>query len=127
MSVPTSALGYIVNASLAADILGEAIKVRQHGELTMMIQVPSVSALPNGLISLQGNLDGSAAGLADQTKWKDIPGAFSELLVSSAGLLVVKDLVCIWYGLNCFEYVRLKYKSTSGGAGNYLSAQYRAR
>jgi hypothetical protein len=64
-NAPDNNLTYLVEAPLTADVEGPAIEMGAEGRLTMFIQVPSVSGSPNGLISLQGSLDGS--------KWLDSP------------------------------------------------------
>lgn len=121
MSVPTLNLTYLVASSMAADILGGAIPVRQHGQLTMRIIVPSIAGTPNGLLSLQGRLD-----VTDANAWVDILGAFSELpgAGTSGALAAAVDKHCVWSGIN-FSEVRLKWKFTSGTGA--LSARYRSR
>ncbi len=110
---------YLSAVPLTDHVTGDAIAVGFRGaELTIFFQIPSISGTPNGLISLQGSLDGST--------WKDIPGAFSEFRASTAGALSVEDRVCVWSGLN-FHSVRLKYTRSSGGTANTITAQYRLR
>jgi hypothetical protein len=116
----TTAMKYIDAQSLTANVTGGSIPVANVKELTMTIQVPSISGAPNGLISLQGSIDNGVT-------FNDITGAFSELPgTTAAALAVMNSRVCVWSGLN-FDYVRLKYTRSSGGTANTISAQYRVR
>lgn len=107
---------YLVNRSLAADVEGPPISMRDtRGELSMRI-VSTDTGTPNGVLTLQGSVTGA--------NWTDIPGAAPQL--PDSGNLAAGTRICVWYGLN-FEYVRLKWTRSSGGTGATISASARVR
>jgi hypothetical protein len=99
---------------MAANIEGAAIDLwDRDGTVTMDI-VTTATGTPNGLLSLQGSLDG--------VNWKAIQSAFAELPASTAGALAAQDIFAQWSGLN-YRFVRLVWTRSSGGTGATLNVR----